>query len=456
MTANSKGITIKLKLICSLLKIKMGSDDGEDTKIGRHRLNKTWTFFLGSLALFLLIYMDTNQLYVENSQSSAQQKNLNLRMSSFEKITDFAEYKANNGLIILSFVSFSYRLNAINWAMHMEKLRISNYAFICLDEEIFNFFKSRRIICYKLYEDDQYFMTIETVGSTLSIETIRSLWVIRLSLLSELLKSGFDVIYSDVDAVWLRNPLTNGEGLLSPHMGDIVASRGQFPTEVSDYWGATLCLGLIYFRSTEAVVSIVDRATTKAKIYKDDQIALNLALLEEMFDDEPKFNKNQSETMSQKQAKVALRKEVSGLRTQPVEFALMKRKGTGFDTVSKLQYIQDKQIAVADIRNVRVALLPHQFVPRCCNELPISAFSSKVFVAHCHVNDCKPAKTMKENWGKAQKRLLIMNKFDSWCLSLSQKLNKNSAQKLTQHIDKMVGKEFQVWFQQLLMRCNID
>lgn len=440
----------------------MGSDIGGDRK----RVNKRWAFFLGILTLLLLVYVDIFQFY--NYKSSLDVNHIEITdvfsEGRFKTISEFAEYKSNDGLIIITFVSYSYRLNAINWAIHMEKLRISNYAFFCLDREMFEFFKERRILCYRLYDDKPNGLDVGIqTGSNedLSVEAIRAVWILRLEILSELLSSGLDVVFSDTDAVWLQNPLADsGEGVLSAHMGDIVSSRGKYPFQVSSFWGTTLCLGLVYFRSTEDVIKIVEKAKVKAKHYRDDQIALSLVLLEEVSASTKsltvpanKSSYRKKEALSRKQVKVELDKEVSELVPKPVEFALMKEGGAGFMKVQKLDYIHDREIAVADIGNVRVALLPHQFVPRCCNEVSNRDFTKDVIVAHCHVNDCITAKTYKQNWGKAEKRQSTMLRYNSWCLTPSSQTSTVVAD-LEIEIDSFAGPTFKKWFQDQLYLCK--
>ena len=72
-------------------------------------------------------------------------------------------------------------------------------------------------------------------------------WKLRVKVLSCLVKAGHSVILTDSDALWLKDPELDFE---MPEVRDssIVSSRGSFPSNLGEIWGATLCMGFILFR----------------------------------------------------------------------------------------------------------------------------------------------------------------------------------------------------------------
>ena len=48
---------------------------------------------------------------------------------------------SKNKLLVIAFGNWAYKLIALNWALHLEKLKIENYTVICLDEKLKDFDK---------------------------------------------------------------------------------------------------------------------------------------------------------------------------------------------------------------------------------------------------------------------------------------------------------------------------
>lgn len=92
------------------------------------------------------------------------------------------------------------------------------------------------------------------------------IWIKRVQIIMQLIEQGYDVILSDTDALWRKNPLpvfsSYGSG------SQIVSSRGWFPDFLSKRWGTTLCMGLIYFRSTSATLAFL-RLVYRDMVYSE-------------------------------------------------------------------------------------------------------------------------------------------------------------------------------------------
>ena len=104
-------------------------------------------------------------------------------------------------------------------------------------------------------------------------DSIRAVWHLRARSVSKLLHEGHDVLMSDSDAVWCRNPLP----FLGPEYGDIVAQPGTYPYPVREKLGATAVMGFILLRSRDSVVRFFDDFALHAK---DDQIGFNSGFLQ--------------------------------------------------------------------------------------------------------------------------------------------------------------------------------
>jgi hypothetical protein len=65
-----------------------------------------------------------------------------------------------------------------------------------------------------------------------------------------LLDKNIDVLMSDTDAIWLRNPFPSIQHFFS--RSDLISSRASFPEEIARKLGATLCMGFIYIKATNS------------------------------------------------------------------------------------------------------------------------------------------------------------------------------------------------------------
>jgi hypothetical protein len=111
-------------------------------------------------------------------------------------------------------------------------------------------------------------------------EKLTDIWAVRAKVLYELVAAGYNVIHSDADAVWLKDP----RPLLATLEGDIVSSQGTvYPPSCHEAWVHVLCYGFIQFRATEATVQLLKTFANQAAGPEpfDDQSTLNERLLDE-------------------------------------------------------------------------------------------------------------------------------------------------------------------------------
>ena len=153
----------------------------------------------------------------------------------------------------------------LNWLSFYRKLCSNDdlLYFICLDAETDAAIQQYNLTCSQKLERR---------------DNNQQLWLFRTKLLSELLHSGYDVLMSDADALWLKDPFFD---LQKYSAFDIVSSRGSHPIDVTKKLGASLCMGFIFVHSTAATVVFFQDLYVymlKLKSGHDDQRDLNRQL----------------------------------------------------------------------------------------------------------------------------------------------------------------------------------
>jgi hypothetical protein len=90
-----------------------------------------------------------------------------------------------------------------------------------------------------------------------------------------LVDSGYSVVLSDADAVWLRDPMPYLRG------ADVVFQRIAYhPPDIAKLWGFAGCGGFMSFRHAEKTISFLERCIQEHRLLFCDQVAFNLALLQ--------------------------------------------------------------------------------------------------------------------------------------------------------------------------------
>jgi hypothetical protein len=163
--------------------------------------------------------------------------------------------------LIVTFSDWNYQPILENWLAHLAALGVEGARIYCLDQKTKDWCGSRAVDAELLQWDGR----------------LNALWKARLSVFNRLLESGTEFVHSDLDAVWLRNPLLTGSSALQPD--DMVFSQGTFwPPDVFLQTGFVLCCGWFWIKPCAATQSffrdlIEDVATTE-----DDQISVNRLL----------------------------------------------------------------------------------------------------------------------------------------------------------------------------------
>lgn len=106
---------------------------------------------------------------------------------------------------------------------------------------------------------------------------LRDLWVQRIRVFSALLAAGEEFIHSDIDAIWIRNPLQAGSARDSAE--DLLFSQGTvWPPDIHDQWGFVLCCGWFWAKPSVAAQTFFELLDTDVQRTGDDQISVNRLL----------------------------------------------------------------------------------------------------------------------------------------------------------------------------------
>ena len=106
-------------------------------------------------------------------------------------------------------------------------------------------------------------------------------WLTRMELAQFLLRDGgVDVLMSDIDAHWLRDPLPLVRQRVAGGAHIVSSRASKWPAEQANKWGAVLCMGFVYVRSAPESVAFIEHvvAEMRASERPDDQVTMNQVL----------------------------------------------------------------------------------------------------------------------------------------------------------------------------------
>lgn len=155
----------------------------------------------------------------------------------------------------------------LNWLLYYHRLcKTTDLLYIiCLDTETKGKLKHLGLQCSHTH-------------SLPSVAPFNRLWTVRTQLSLKLLEEGYDVILTDTDALWLRNPFPE---LQRYPQSDIIGSRAKFPENVYEFYGSTLCMGFVYIKSNNLTIPLWSELSAKLSRSKqpDDQKFINELLM---------------------------------------------------------------------------------------------------------------------------------------------------------------------------------
>jgi len=156
------------------------------------------------------------------------------------------------------FANYAYREIADNWIRAISRLKVINFWFIALDQDMHDYLTSKNV---------QTILVKCEKG-------LQTLWKLRIQLFRTLVDSGIDFIHSDADAIWLRDPIeryyTEQKGI------DLIASQGTiWPPDVFNQWNFVLCCGFFVLRANKRTARLLRELEADVELSGDDQISIN-------------------------------------------------------------------------------------------------------------------------------------------------------------------------------------
>ena len=135
---------------------------------------------------------------------------------------------------IYSCTNFRYVEVAEYWSRHMQKLGL-DYTIYCTDEASFEYLTDKNVKCNYCGELFPSRFNFNRFG------------LVRFKILEQLLEQHNYVIYSDLDAIWIENPMEDiHKEPYDAHVSTVHHSRA-YPPSVRKRWGMTICTGWMGF-----------------------------------------------------------------------------------------------------------------------------------------------------------------------------------------------------------------
>lgn len=149
-----------------------------------------------------------------------------------------------------------------NWLCHMSILGIERFLIVVMDDDLAGRLKGAHLSVARGEFD----------GSAADF------WLQRARIWAYLVAEGVEFIHSDIDAVWLRDPVPE----YADAKFDLLVSQGTIhPDDVLTAWGFVLCTGFFWARPTPASRRLFHALVMSAEtiMKSDDQATLNRLLL---------------------------------------------------------------------------------------------------------------------------------------------------------------------------------
>ena len=178
--------------------------------------------------------------------------------------------------LVVTFVNKSYLEIFDRWLSCFKNSYNQELFVVALDNEAFKKLKDLGVesILIELKSFKTFLSTKEfhaTERRQLSL-----LWKVRWTVFQRVISHGVELVHSDADALWLRNPLP----ALPSSEFDLIASIGRsWPTDIANIWGFVLCMGFFVLRPTEASKNFVNLVLEEIRnVEADDQVTANTIL----------------------------------------------------------------------------------------------------------------------------------------------------------------------------------
>lgn len=219
--------------------------------------------------------------------ASGSAKRLGLLLKNLTATAVTVQNVTNSPVVVTVAVNYAYRNLALNFVCNLKRLSISNYLILAMDNAVYQYLAKRKanVFFHTLHLPESLLNAGQTrrrllqqrgenediFGSSAFIETSR-----RKSLLVlKVLRLGYTVVFSDVDVVWVRNPIP----ALLKHPSDFVLQSDRSYKDEDSPLNYNLNSGLYLARSSPATVSTMQAIIKYAQaIRRSEQKAFNYVL----------------------------------------------------------------------------------------------------------------------------------------------------------------------------------
>lgn len=163
---------------------------------------------------------------------------------------------------IVVFANYNYLPVLMNWIEAVKRINVNDFLIISLDEKLHNYLQEKNI---------------PSLLRPCDLD-LGKLWIHRIDIILELLEKGYDIIHSDADAVWIKDP----QPYLNQFSQDMIFSQGTYwPLDVHKKWQFVLCCGFFHIKSNKKTLNFIKRLAERVRLDKDDQVSCNRLLMEE-------------------------------------------------------------------------------------------------------------------------------------------------------------------------------
>lgn len=151
---------------------------------------------------------------------------------------------------IVATVDTNYLSIAENWVRHLNKIGLDNYVIYCLEKEAYEHLKPQGINC--IY-DERFDISLFLEEEILNGKEFKKIARAKTFLFREFARLKEPVIFSDLDAVWLKDPTEIVESYFTDFdvVFSIVDKKKSYPPRVSEKLGYTMCTGFFAINPTE-------------------------------------------------------------------------------------------------------------------------------------------------------------------------------------------------------------
>ena len=157
----------------------------------------------------------------------------------FKSLDDFVLHSAClDTPLVIAFSDISYLEITLNWIVAIERVSVENYLIVALDVETFQFLNEKNLPTVAMFLDD--------TNRGLELPWLTRLWELRLHVFQYLAYAECDFIHSDVDAVWLQNPI---EDLLLREDYDLLFSSNKLSSRNRQKVGVCCLLWILLCKS---------------------------------------------------------------------------------------------------------------------------------------------------------------------------------------------------------------